>query len=54
MNNMKENLINSLGEKVLDKVGDVAIKLTEKGVNKCAAWGIYETQFPMELLEEEK
>ncbi|SHJ42305.1 hypothetical protein SAMN02745163_01929 [Clostridium cavendishii DSM 21758] len=54
MNNMKENLINSLGEKVLDTVGSMAIKLTEKGAEKCYMWGGYETEFPMELIEEEK
>ncbi len=55
MKNFKETLFSineGIEEKVARKLGNAAVKVSEKAVRGCTMWGIYEPEIPMELLKE--
>lgn len=52
MRNMKENLLNKIGEKTANVLGDASIKLCKKSFDKCMWFLCYEPKIPMEILKE--
>ncbi|GKX68951.1 cyclic lactone autoinducer peptide [Inconstantimicrobium mannanitabidum] len=54
MESMKNVLVNKLGEKFSEGLGEISIKLSEKAVGKCIMSGFYEPKLPIELLARNK
>lgn len=52
MRNMKDVLINKIGESFPETLGELSIKLSEQAMGKCLAWGAYEPKISIELLKE--
>ena len=54
MRNMREQLLeigDELKESIAKRIGEEAIKISEKSVNKCILPFFYESNIPMELLK---
>lgn len=52
MRSMKEKL-SKISEKVIENMGEISIKTSEKSTNKCLLFlGFYEPKFPIEMLKE--
>lgn len=51
MRNMREQ-ITSIGERLTDEIGNVAVKIGEQSRGFCAFAFIYEAKTPLELLQE--
>lgn len=55
MNIIKNSLIENLIEVSLQQLGDLSVKIAESSASKCCfSGGLYETEFPKELLELEE
>lgn len=50
---LKGTVIDNLVDLSLQLLGEVSIKITESSTEKCHGLGLYETEFPQELLERE-
>jgi cyclic lactone autoinducer peptide len=49
---MKEQIA-SMGEKLVDEIGNAAVKLGEQSRGRCTFIFAYEPEIPMELLQED-
>lgn len=54
MESMKNVLVNKLGEKFSQGLGEISIKMSEKAMGKCLFAFAYEPKIPMELLKQNK
>lgn len=54
MNVTKKSFIENLIDTSLHQLGELSIKITESSMGKCIGFGLYETNFPQELLRLEE
>ena len=51
MNTMREQLFSKLGEKLAGRIGEASVKISDKAIEECIMYGLYEPKIPAEMLK---
>lgn len=52
MRDLRGNIFEMVNEKATDLICKAAIKVTENSCNKCGIFGFFESEFPIEIEED--